>query len=158
MDLWLCANFSLPLCCLTGLGEEPPDVRRSRGGGGVEGAHQGAVREELCVGARERRAEVVGQLGAARPAVQPAHPGRRQQQHIAAAAAAAATRARHKQQQQRPPGSPRGEPERPAASAQHHLGVIPLPPSTHAQIHTSHGQERKILLVKTTTATVPLAP
>lgn len=129
--LILTLPFLVSSSSVSGLGEEPPDVCRTRGGGGVEGAHQGAVREELGVGARERCAQVAGQHGAARPAVQPAHPG---QQHAAAAAAAAA-HARHKQQQQQHPlGSPRGESECPS-SAQHHLGVMPLPP-IHTLKHT----------------------
>lgn len=51
--------FKVYFLC-SGLGEESPDVRCSRGGGGVERTHQGAVREKLCLGTGERCVEVAG--------------------------------------------------------------------------------------------------
>lgn len=50
-----------------GPGEEPPDVRRAGGGGGPEGADQGADREELAAGAGKHAAQNARQPGAARP-------------------------------------------------------------------------------------------
>ncbi|XP_060710577.1 TSC22 domain family protein 4-like isoform X1 [Hemiscyllium ocellatum] len=51
-----------------GLGEEPPDVRRARRGGGAEGADQGADRSQQPAGAGEHPVKVTGQAGAALPA------------------------------------------------------------------------------------------
>lgn len=56
-----------PGCRPAGPGEEPPDVRRAGGGGGAEGADQGADREELAAGAGEHAAEDARQPRAARP-------------------------------------------------------------------------------------------
>lgn len=60
-----------PPCSPSGPGEKPSDVCSARRGGGLKGADQGAVREELCVGEGERRAEISGQQRAAVSAVHP---------------------------------------------------------------------------------------
>ena len=50
---------------MTGPGQEPPDVRCSRGGGDPQGADQGAGGEEQPAGEGELPAEEPGQSGAA---------------------------------------------------------------------------------------------
>lgn len=55
----------------SGPGEKPSDVRRAGGGGGLKGADQRALREELCAGAGECRVEVPGQQRAALAASRP---------------------------------------------------------------------------------------
>ncbi|XP_072447591.1 uncharacterized protein [Chiloscyllium punctatum] len=55
-----------------GLGEEPPDVRSARRGGGAEGADQGTDRSQQPAGAGERPVKVTGQAGAALSAPGPA--------------------------------------------------------------------------------------
>lgn len=61
---------------LSGPGEEPPDVRRARGGGGAEGADQRADRAQLSAGAGEQPAQEPGQPRADGP-VPGAGPDRR---------------------------------------------------------------------------------
>lgn len=48
----------------SGPGEEPSDVRRARGGGGPQGADQGADRAQHSAGAGEQPPENPGQPGA----------------------------------------------------------------------------------------------
>lgn len=75
--------FHVTLSSPAGPGEKPSDVRSSRGGGGLKGADQGAVREELCAGEGERGVEISGQQ---RAAVSAALPVGHQLQHHASPA------------------------------------------------------------------------
>lgn len=118
-----------------GFSEKPSDVCCAGGGGGVEGANQGALREKLCAGARERSAQVSVQQRTALSA------------H------------RSIQLQLQPLQRSRPGPSSAPASALPSAGLQPerrLPaPTVTAQRHLGLKQQKPVSFTRTTVATSP---
>lgn len=131
-SLWLCsrspaATFHVALFSAAGPSEKPSDVCSARGGGGLKGADQRAVREELCAGEGELRVEISGQQRAAVSAV--GADGQQLQQHHPSAAA---------RPQPAPPAA--GPASAPAAAAV--ARPAPTPPQTPAAPDSASARPR----------------